>query len=450
LNRSYEKGLEMTNPVLEDVNIDVAIEDDSAAESQASVHASSSPVTYVSNTIDYHGPAKTHPVVMFINEHADRLRELAPECEKLGRLTDETVQIMRDSGVMRLFQAKEYGGFEARPDVFVEAVSALAMVDPAAAWVSGVVGVHPWELSMADPKLREELWGVDQDTWIASPYALTGVARKVEGGYILNGRWQFSTGTDHSDWVVIGAIAADESGVPLDPFTGLHVTLPRKDYTIVDDSWDVIGLRGTGSKDLIVEEAFIPDYRVILADEAFEGTLAASSDRTDPSYKVPFWSIFPLGITAAAVGICEGGLDVIWKYQNDRMLGMGTMVKNDPYILHALAEAASEIAASKAHLLHNINEVYDLYASGGEMTFEHRARVRRDQIRAAWRAVSALDEAFARSGANALRYDKSIQRYWRDAHAGMNHAIHTSGTIYHASALASLGAEPPANLTFMI
>lgn len=392
----------------------------------------------------------SHPVLDYIDQHAQRLRDLAPESEKLGRLPDESAKIVRDSGVMRLFQAKEYGGYEAQPAIFVEAVTALAKADPAAGWVAGVVGVHPWELSMADPKLRDELWAQDNDTWIASPYALTGVARRVDGGYILNGRWQFSSGTDHCDWVVIGALAADEHGTPLNPVVGLHVVLPREDYAIVEDSWDVIGLRGTGSKDLSVEEAFIPDYRVILADDAFDGTLAEKSDRTNTVYQVPFWAMFPLGITAATVAICEGGMQAIWDYQQDRMLGMGTMVKNDPYILHALAEAAAEIDASKAHLLHNINGVCAKLSRGEEITWEHRARIRRDQIRAAWRAVNALDEAFARSGANALRYDKPIQRYWRDAHAGLNHAIHTSGTLYHASALYSIGAEPPANLKFMI
>lgn len=392
----------------------------------------------------------THPVLEYINEHADRLRELAPESEKLGRLTDESAQIVRDSGVMRLLQAKEYGGYEEHPKVFIEAVTALAKVDPASGWIAGVVGVHPWELSMADPKLQEELWGENNDTWIASPYALTGVARKVEGGYILNGRWQFSSGTDHCDWIVIGALAADEQGTPLNPVVGLHVVLPRKDYTIIEDSWDVIGLRGTGSKDMTVEEAFIPDHRVIFADDAFDGTLAEKSGRTETVFKIPFWAMFPLGITTATVAICEGGLDMIWEYQQDRMMGAGTMVKDDPYILHALAEAAAEIDASKAHLLHNINEVYDMIDRGEEITMQHRAKIRRDQIRAAGRAVNALDQAFARSGGSALRYDKPLQRYWRDAHAGMNHAIHTSGTLYHVSALYSIGVEPPANLKFMI
>ncbi|MBW4818886.1 hydroxylase, partial [Rhodococcus qingshengii] len=130
----------------------------------------------------------------------------------------------------------------------------------------------------------------------------------VEGGYILNGRWSFSSGTDHCDWIMIGAMVGDESGKPLMPPKILHVLLPRSDYDIDQDSWNVVGLRGTGSKDLIVKDAFLPTYRTIDAGKVFDGTAWKEAGRTETLYKFPFSCIFPLGITSSLIGIAEGAL----------------------------------------------------------------------------------------------------------------------------------------------
>ena len=110
--------------------------------------------------------------------------------------------------------------------------------------------------------------------------------------------------------------------------------------------------------------------------------------------------------------------------------------------MYAIGEAAADINAARQELLANVDRIYDIVDAGKEVSFEDRAAGRRTQVRAVWRAVSAVDQIFARSGGNALRMDKPLQRYWRDAHAGLAHAIHVPGTAYHASALSSLGVDP--------
>ncbi len=174
-----------------------------------------------------------------------------------------------------------------------------------AGWVGGIVGVHPWQLAFADPKVQDEVLGSDSDTWQASPYMPGGVAVPVDGGYRMTGRWQFSSGTDHCDWIFLGAMIGDNDGKPIMPPVGLHVILPRSDYTIVEDSWDVVGLRGTGSKDIIVKDAFIPDYRVMKAQDVMDGTAAKEYGVTETLYRMPWSTMFPLGITSATIGICE-------------------------------------------------------------------------------------------------------------------------------------------------
>ncbi|MFD6102490.1 acyl-CoA dehydrogenase family protein [Nocardia salmonicida] len=381
---------------------------------------------------------------------ADQLREQAPEAERLGQLPDATAQLLKAAGPIRLLQPKKYSGYEAHPREFAETVMATAALDPASGWIAGIVGVHPWQLAFADPKVQDEVWADDHDTWMASPYAPTGIARPVDGGYIFNGRWQFSSGTDHCDWIFLGAMLGDTEGKMALPPTMLHMILPRQDYQIVEDSWNVVGLKGTGSKDIIVKDAFVPDYRVMNGDHVIDGTAQKEYGVTETLYKMPWSTMFPLGISSAVVGIAEGALAAHLDYQRDRVGAQGTAVKDDPYVLFAIGEAAADINAARQELLANADMIFDAVDAGKEISFAERAAVRRTQVRAAWRAVTAVDQIFARSGGNAMRIDKPLQRYWRDAHVGLAHAIHVPSTVYHASAVSSLGLEPADNLRSMI
>lgn len=392
----------------------------------------------------------THDVLRRVEELSERLEATAEESERLGRLADESVKLVREAGAMRLLQPADFGGYEAHPRDFAEAVMEVSKHCGSTGWVCGVGGVHPWEMAVMDRRLQAEVWGSSPDTWIASPYAPQGVAAPSDGGYVLRGRWNFSSGTDHCDWIFLGALLGNRDGRPVEPVTQLHVVLPRADYHIVEDSWDVIGLSGSGSKDIVVDGAFIPAYRAVRFEDVETGAAAARAGRTQTLYKLPFWAMFPLGITAAVIGICEGALAAHLDYQRNRITAMGTAIKDDPYVLYAISEAASEIGASRTQLLDGIGRLYDLVDSGQPVTFTDRAEVRRNQIRAAWRAVSAADAIFARSGGNAARRNNPLQRFWRDAHVGLQHAIHTPGTVYHATALASLGVEPPQALRGLI
>ena len=291
---------------------------------------------------------------------------------------------------------------------------------------------------MADPKVQEEILGSDSDTWQASPYMPGGIATPVDGGYRLSGRWQFSSGTDHCDWIFLGAFSGDKAGKPTVPPHPFHVILPRSDYEIVSGSWDVVGLRGIGSKDIVVRDAFIPSYRVMDGAKVMDGTAAKEYGCTEMLYKMPWSTMFPLGITAATIGIAEGVLAAGIAYQRERVGATGTAIKDDPYTLHDLGEAAAEIDASRQQLLANVDRIWDRVDAGHEITFTERAEGRRNQVRSAWRAVRAADEIFDRSGGNALRMYNPLQRFWRDGHAGLHHAIHVTSTAYHASALSSL------------
>ena len=374
---------------------------------------------------------------------ADEFEAAADETEKLGKLSDRSVRAVKEAQLMRLLAPREHGGHEMHPRALGEAVMATARHCGASGWVAGVIGVHPWELAMLDPRVGEEVWGSDQDTWVASPYTPSGIAERVDGGYVVTGRWQFSSGTDHADWVILGALTGDGNGRPAVMPEYRHVLLPRSDYEIVQDSWDVIGLNGTGSKDVVINGAFVPDYRTVSHLDVATGVAAERVGREGTLYKMPFPVLFPLGITAAVIGIAEGALGLHLAYQRNRVNAAGVRMREDPYSLYAISESAADIAASRAQLLDGVTQAFDQIDRGTPLTLVQTAELRRNQIRCAWRTVAALDEIFARSGGNAGRRDNPLQRFWRDAHMGLQHFIHVPGPVYHATALLTMGVELP-------
>ena len=381
---------------------------------------------------------------------ADILRKDAPECDRLGQLTPVTEDALRSTGVVKMLQPKDLGGTEDHPTLFMATVVEIASHSPAAGWVAGVVGVHPHEVALGDRRMQEEIWGPGGDgpeTWIASPYAPMGRARPVEGGYLLNGRWPFSSGTDLCQWVTIGGFLTEADGQTITDRRARHFVLPRADYEIVPDSWQVVGLKGTGSKDLVVRDAFVPSYRVIDTEEITEGTAGAATGRENPLYAMPRNVMFAGAVTAATIGICKGVLDAFIELVRvrDGRYGKASL---DPYQLAALGECAADIDASIRHLLGDVDRVYDLVADGEPTPLSLRAEVRRNQVRASNRSVAAADKLFRIAGGVSLREDLPLERLWRDSQAAVHHVQNVQDPIMQAYGLDFFGHPVPPTVKF--
>jgi len=387
-----------------------------------------------------------HDVLAKIEDAGPVLAEEAALSDELGRLPDESAKRLKDTGLVRILQPEEWGGYEADPRDFFKAAMDVGNYAPSAGWVAGVVGVHPWELALQDPRVQEEVWGDDPDTWIASPYSPGGTASPVDGGYQVSGHWKFSSGTDLCDWAVLGAIKHDAEGNPVGM---LHVMLPRADYEIEHDSWDVIGLEGTGSKDIVIHDAFVPDYRTIDVIKVLNGEAFTESGRHQALYKMPWSTMFPCAVTAGVVGIAEGVLKQAVEYQRERVSAVGVVQATDPHTRGIIGEAAAEIRGARAQLLYNVGEIYEAVSAGHDVTIEQRVMCRRDQVRVAWRAADAADAVYAVCGGNSIRRDNPVQQFWRGMHAGLHHGIVVRGHIYDAAAGMLLGQEPtgPAAMT---
>ena len=381
----------------------------------------------------------SHDVFSKIDEAGSLFAERSEEADEQGRLPDEVCKQLKDSGLVRLLQPADFGGYEADPRDFLNAVMNVGNYCPSTGWVAGVVGVHPWELALNDERVQAEVWAADPDTWVASPYAPSGTAIPVDGGYTVNGHWKFSSGTDHCDWVVLGAVIPGEGAKPAGM---LHIMLPRSDYEIVPDSWNVIGLAGTGSKDVIVRDTFVPDYRTLDVAKVLNGQAAAESGHRQPLYRMPWSTMFPCAVSAGVIGIAEGVLKHGVEYQSGRVSAVGAVQATDPYSRAKIGEAAADIRSARAQLIHNVGELYEAVCAGHEVTMEQRVACRSDQVRVAWRAAKAADDVYAVCGGNAIRLDKPLQRFWRSMHAGLHHGIFVSGPVYDAAAGMLMGQLP--------
>jgi 3-hydroxy-9,10-secoandrosta-1,3,5(10)-triene-9,17-dione monooxygenase len=380
-----------------------------------------------------------HEVLEKVHKAADVLTEEAVPSDEIGRLTDRTAATLRETGLVRLLQPTEYSGYEAHPNDFLEAVMAVGAASPSAGWVAGVVGVHPWEIAMMDPRLQEEIWGSDPDTWTASPYAPMGRAKPVDGGFLFTGRWPYSTGTDHADWVILGGFVGDPAAA-VGPPDIRHFVIPRADYEIVEDSWNVMGLVGTGSKDVRMTDVFIPDYRVVEAGPMLAGAYEHRQEGKG-LYRMKFPLVFSAAISAGTQGIAQGALSAYRDYVSQRVSADGIVAKTDSTQLVLYGEAAADVAASRCHLLASTAELYDYVSKGGEVTRSQRLTFRRDQVRASRRAVDAIDRLFKVTGASGIRTDFPNQRYWRDMQVGLSHICNVAENIYAGWATDDLGGE---------
>ena len=351
------------------------------------------------------------------------------------RVPVETVKELTHAGVFRMLQPTRYGGSEADPVDFYEVVRAISGACASTGWVTSVIGVHPWQLGLFDDQAQRDVWGQDPDTLVCSSYAPVGRLTEVDGGFELTGRWSFSSGCDHAEWALVGALVMGEKGKAVDFLT---VLVPRSDYEI-DDVWDVIGLRGTGSNDLIIEKAFVPAHRVLRNYEHSQLRGPGQKVNTGPLYKLPFGAIFTTAITAPIVGVVDGCLAAYVAMMGDRhrlSLGGGRFAE-DPFAQVAVARAASETDAAILQLDRNISALLDCAVAGEEIPMELRLRTRRDQVRATERALTAVDILFKTAGGNSLKRGNPIERAWRDAHAG---SVHVANDVERALAMYGKGA----------
>jgi 3-hydroxy-9,10-secoandrosta-1,3,5(10)-triene-9,17-dione monooxygenase len=377
-----------------------------------------------------------------VNEVLAAVREVLPgigarsvAAEQARQIPAESIAELAEAGVFRMLQPKRYGGLEAEPVQFYEVVRTIAASCASTGWVSGVLGVHPWQLGLFADDAQREVWGVDNGTLIASSYAPLGRLTPAEGGYRLSGRWGFASGCAHARWCLLGALVVGAEGRPVDFVT---VLVPADDYR-VEDVWDVVGLRATGSNDILVDQAFIPAHRVMRNYEQAQLRGPGQRVNTGPLYRMPFGTIFTTAVAAPVIGAVAGSYDSYLARMRDRSrlsLGGGRFAE-DQFAQVAVARASSQIDAAILQNDRNVREVWACAVARDPIPAELRLRVRRDQVLGVERAIEAVDLLFRTAGGHSLRTGTPIERAWRDAHAG---SVHVANDVDRTLALYGRGA----------
>ena len=360
------------------------------------------------------------------------IRERAAEAEERRVLPDLTIKELVDAGVFRMLQPRRYGGQEAHPVRFYEVVRALSGACGSTGWVASILGVHPWHVALFDDAAQADVWSESPDMLVSSSYAPMGRLVPNGDGFRLSGRWSFSSGVDHAGWALLGALVTDG---PKPEF--LTVLVPRRDFAVVD-VWDPVGLRGTGSNDIVVEDVSVPSYRVLRNAEHARLSGPGQAVNSGPLYRLPFGAVFTTTITSPVVGAVAGCLDTYVEAMRGRVrdsLGGGRFAE-DQFSQVAVARAASEIDAAILQLDRNVSELYAHAEAGHELPMELRLRTRRDQVRGTERALAAIDILFKTAGGNSLRRGNPIERAWRDAHAG---SVHVANDVERALAMYGRG-----------
>lgn len=237
-----------------------------------------------------------------------RVRELVPliarhagEAERLRRPVDEVWQALRSSGFFYQFVPKRFGGMETDFDSFIDVGLAIAEVDASTAWVATFCAEHNWWLSHFPMETQEKLWGGDFPYIIAPVVsAPPGVAKPVEGGFVVSGRWKWGTGVMHADWIVVNTLVMEE-GKPPYP---MMVLLPAEDAEVLD-TWHVDGMAGTGSNDIAIKDLFVPTAHTV-PNLTRSGRAPGSRDYENPIYAVPMLPFLAMSAAIPAVGAARG------------------------------------------------------------------------------------------------------------------------------------------------
>jgi 3-hydroxy-9,10-secoandrosta-1,3,5(10)-triene-9,17-dione monooxygenase len=347
-------------------------------------------------------------------------RERAEEGERLRQVPEQSVKELEEAGFFRMLQPRRFDGLESDPVDFFTAVRDIASADGSTGWISSVLGVHPWQVALFADDAQQAVWGSDTSVRLSSSYAPTGKAVVTEGGYTLSGKWSFSSGCDHCTWVLLGGLVFNAEGQVVDFKTFM---VPREKYTIVD-VWNVVGLRGTGSNDIVVDEVFIPEAFTLSMSDTGRCFGPGQEQNTSDLYKLPFHSLFTSTITAPIIGMASGAYaeHVDMQQKRVRAAYLGEKASSDPFAAVRIARAGSEIDAAWALLMTNIREEQAQVAKGEKIPLQLRLKVRRDQVLGTQRAIDAIDALFEASGGRALAEGTYLQRAWRDAHAGRVHA----------------------------
>ncbi len=362
-------------------------------------------------------PPTHDALVASANALVPALRERALRAEELRRIPDETLVDLHRTGLFRMLQPRRVGGSELSYEAIVELTAIIGRGCGSTAWVLANLANHHWMLALWPRAMQDEIWGESADTLVGSALMFpAGHAVREGSGFRLSGHWKFSSGIDASRWCMLGGIVASAEGELPEYYVFI---LPHADYKVLD-TWHVAGLRGTGSKDIEVSDAFVPAHRALKVAQ-MKGGIAPGGE-TAPLYQLPVFDMFPYVVAGVSLGIAQGAIEVFIEDIRHRITAYSTTLLADYATTQArLGHAAAAVGAAERLLIGNCSEAMDLAVHQTMSVPEQKIRLRRDAAYAAHLCTEAVDLLFGAGGGEFLYNQQSIQRCFRDVHAANSH-----------------------------
>ncbi len=365
----------------------------------------------------------TRPTVPELLRRANAIaalaREAAPQTEQQRHVSKALIDQMRDAELFRVMQPARFGGFEYGYEVFIELVSAVAAGDGSTGWVYSLGAVHPWFIACYPEEAQQEVWSDDRDAIAAVSYAPTGKAVAEGDGYRLSGRFGFASGCDNAGWAILGGMLPQKDSVKPGFFL-----IPRSQFRIHDD-WFTVGLAGTGSKTLVVEDQFVPAYRVVTVADLLTGNGPGAATNPNALYRQPMLAVVPHCLVAPALGMARGALEsfkeqVTGRVTRGAVAGGNNRMTEFVTVQMRVAEATASIDAAQLMMHRDIEETLAATAAG-KADIALRMRNRLTHSFATKLLTQAVDAIFAAGGGGALGLHHPVQRFWRDIHAASSH-----------------------------
>ena len=349
------------------------------------------------------------------------LRERAFAAEALRRVPPENVEALLQSGLNRIGVPRRFGGLDVDFSLMHDMAFELGRACGSTAWCFSLWNVHNWWAGYFPPAAQEEVYANGPDVLIStSGFSLQSRAEPADGGYLLSGHWQFSSGCDYAKWLILATTG---------PEGPLGVLVPAPDFEIVQESWYVSGMQGTGSKDVIVRNAFVPAHRTLKSAEGMrpgvgDGSWSPAAYHGQRRYSVPFGALIVWDLVAPAIGIAQGAIDDF----ASRLVGTSGRARaaDSPLVQVRVAESAAEVDAARALLHADIEEAQAMGDRGEPICELDLARWGRDKAYAMKLAVQATGRLFELAGGHALYTDDPLQRMHRDVQA----AAHRDGLVF--------------------
>lgn len=358
--------------------------------------------------------------------------------EKLRRMPPENVKAMMDSDLVGLIIPKERGGYGIDSWMMVaDVVSEVGRVCGSSGWCFDLLIQHHWVFGMYPAEAQDMVYKADPRAKIGTSFMPVGKTTRAPGGFRLSGEWSFSSGIDHSDWAIVGApvMPAEGSGPP-----DIRFFLLNRDQFTVRDVWNAVGLRGSGSNNVVVNDAMVREEHTLRAADFAAGTSPGAKVNQGVMFREPGFIAFPFGIFCPLIGIARGALDCFVEFARNRSPSMG---RDPASALHGVQRAIGEAAA----------EIDAAYLLAKDIDEQLRTKLPLDQAQtvAACRnftlasrlALRAVDRLFEVAGARGITDSNPIQRFWRDMHAGANHVAWNVDGNYIGAGADAMGMPVP-------